>query len=318
MTWPVNLDRPPLDMSGSSSADWIELLCLMDVDGEISSDRVSELLSPPDDDGPSPEGRDRNSAHAADAFVHLKNRAALLGELYPFSVRESHERRMLRSHVDLDNADHHAYLLCLMASTLRYAGPAQSYIAREFEVLAGEAVRAYLPEPFEVHLFGTSTKSGDRYHGKLSDKLRRLAVDLSEEIGTRVDEIPDRNTGDRGIDVVAWGDPLDDIAPRLTVFAQAAATSDWTAKQYSASFQHLVPDSIILSVPNVSICLIPFYFRQIGGEWSDGAQIGQVVLLDRLRICRLLHERGDAALVREIGKDLVPGESWAVPLASNP
>lgn len=304
LTWPTNGDRPPRDKRGPSLADWVELLCLMDEDASIASDRVSELLAPPDDDGPSPEQTDRNSARAVDAFMHLHNRAAFLGDLYPFSITQSQERRILLGRLDRDNPDHHVYLLCLMASTLSYAGTDRNQIAREFEVLAGEAVRAYLPESFDVHLFGTSTQKGDRYHGKLSDKLRKLAADLSEEVGTKVDEIPDNNTGDRGIDVVAWGDPLDGVAPRLTVFAQAAATPEWDTKQYSAGFEHLSPESIVLSVRNVNMCLIPFYFRQIGGEWDDAARIGQTVLIDRLRICRLLHERGDGRQLMDIGSEL--------------
>lgn len=275
----------------------------------MASDRLSELLADRNDTDIDADDRDGFSAVANDVFRHLRDREVHLADAYPFQVRFSEGRRVLDVAYDAQNLKHHVYVLTLLASTLRYAPKkTMSYLTKEFELLALEALRAYLPDSFEVHLFGTAAPfaAAGRYSGKLSVKLRKLAADLCEDIGTRVDEIPDRNVGDRGVDLVAWADPGDGNTHRITVFGQAAATRDWKLKQYTSSYAHLCPESILLSVPNVNVCCIPFYYRSVGGDWLDASEIGQSVLFDRLRICLLLAAPSDPDSVGRLGSKLVP------------
>ena len=309
-----NLTRLPSSNEWHRRADWAEMQCLIAAENEFSvSDLAdaferghivkrnppearhsSKILASPDDDGTdNSDARDeqaqRNDQHQADAdevFNHLRGRAMRYGECYPFELTDSMNMLRLRSL----RFDRNAYIFLLVCSGLQYViNKAESNaLTTSFEHLCVEATQRHLGPMAQVHLFGKSADSNNsRYSGKLVDKLRLLASDLSAVTNFDPDEFDERDTGDNGLDVVAWVPPGDDAGGRITFFGQCACTPEWVSKQ------HAVNDDAWQSILNIVVrpvqaCFIPYDYRTPGGSWYKSRFVQRTYVVDRSRILRQL------------------------------
>lgn len=291
-------------------ADYVELLCLVNIDGEFSPDdlverwkgqddlgeQFAEEVSADDDEGPldapsmtpgAPKAAfdDRRHRKAADVFEHLSYRAVTFGTAYPFDVDTGTLKR-LRRRADLDGPQL-LYVFLLLASGLRYVpGRRRHQVTTPFERLVAEALRQWLPEDAEVHIFGTSADDAGRYTGTMWEKITRLASDLGETVLLTKEDFNVRDTGDLGLDIVAWF-PLGDAQPGLPVwFAQATCEAEWKHKQHESgrSWQSYLKES----APRGNLLFIPFCFRDPTGRWFDPKWPTASVIIDRQRMVWLL------------------------------
>lgn len=317
----TSLEKLPGVRYAHHVADYMELLCLANVDGRFSKadllDRWSErtdvgedlveedvdepltdLGDPEDGDdvepvlGPAERApaalADRRAVLADDVFRHLSYRSAAFGAAYPFTVSS---RRSTLVRLENMTPRRKRYAFLLYCSSLAYLTKgAQSQITRSFERLSADAMRAWLPTGAQVHPWGTSAISG-RYRGNKWAKLTKLAEDLHEQLVLEQQDFASTDVGDSGADVVAWL-PFDDANDSVVAFlAQATCKVSWQRKQHESSYDAWSRLMTFTAHPN-NVLFVPFCFRTPDGGWYQRAWINKSVLVDRPRLLWLLRRAG--------------------------
>jgi hypothetical protein len=246
------------------------------------------------DDAESLTGAARNDSfrrRVDDIWLHLQYRAKAFGSQWPFNIDAT--TRTLSLVDDLTEA-HRAYLFLLQCSSLRYHTKANtSKLTSKFELAAFQAFTTAFAG-WEVHVFGTSAPAGSRFdHAKLWDRLQALAAALRTQLVVEEDEFSEQDTGDNGLDLVAWL-PLPDKSKGLPMaFAQCACgASNWKTKQSEANEQRW-SQTIYLSAPVSNWTFIPFCYHNSQGIWETPHHVHKGVLIDRLRLCYLLESQSN-------------------------
>jgi hypothetical protein len=309
-----NLTSIPKASAAHVWADFIELLCMRDPDRLISRADVVEHIrasvrdlsepdplqgSPIDDDDGEVDAEaevdDRWSQQVSDWFKHLEYRSGSFEEFYPFEVSADGRSLIARPQLTLKRK---VYLFLLMAANLRYVSGhrRRNMLTSSFEVSCLQALRNYLPAGSKAYMFGKHPLNKGRYKGKLWLKINQLGVDLGEKIICEENEFNPRDTGDGGLDLVAWL-PFDDGGRGVvSVFAQCGCGDDWVDKQHETSLD-VWSKCIRFTAPPIRMTFIPYCFRTATGEWDNGLHVN-TVLLDRLRIITLL--RGREVTVKQL------------------
>lgn len=315
------LGRLPRRKAGHHWADYVELLTLANIDGEFSQADLLERWAERDDlgedlpdlgaeveedgDGPidppqAQAGEARAARHerlhrlALDVFSHFAYRAGQFGGAYPFKLQAA-TGKLLERRVEPDNIQQNIYVFLLLASNLRYIRVGtRKHLTQNFERLTAEVLRRWLPNEAEIHIFGTT--SGDdptgasegRYSGKLWAKLERLANDLGEQLLLSEEDFAKGDSGDLGLDTVAWL-PMGDRESGLPVwFAQATCEAEWKHKQHESggNWRAYLQES----APRGNLLFIPYCFRQPTGTWYDRKWPTAAVIIDRARLVWLLRD----------------------------
>lgn len=290
----IDLVSPPSSSDLHLWADYIELLCLANIDKAISRADVLDRLQEEADldetlndtsDGPSlqPAAKsDRRAQQADDWFSQLQYRSSVFGQAYPFYLSDD-ERTLYRQ--PRMTKRRKLYIFFLLSSSLsRINKKRWNDLTSAFEFASAAALRKLLPNSGRTYVFGTNklNRSG-RYSGKVWDKIQKLAGDLGETVVCSEDDFDARNTGDQGLDVVGWVPFADDAEGRLIVFGQCTCTPDWAAKQHESSENAWSP-IIHFTAPLNNMVFIPFCFRTSNGSWYNRVDIQRSILVDRLRL----------------------------------
>lgn len=282
------IDVPPLGeaprAAGPAEADTEE-------DG--GADEEGEAL----EDSGAPDSAQRDDAYdleGEEIARHLAYRADTFGEAYPFDVREGGALE-LRELTD----SRRLYLALLFAASLSNVREQadRNKLTTYFELLAPDALRGLLGETVSTYLFGTSTSAADEphYSGSLWRKVQQLAQDLRLRLLADQDApLFSHNSGDGGVDVVAFF-PFDDPANRLlTILGQCACGRNPWAKMHEPSEQKWA-EVLHFTSPVINALLIPQCFRATDGDWFDRHEIPKGMLLDRVRVIACI-EKIDAEL----------------------
>jgi hypothetical protein len=314
---------PPKTRSEHEMADYIEILCLVNKDHEIDASTAAhrvyeesdldveaddsryDLKIEYEDTEVEPYGSDSDDAQleedpndsrnnrANDWFLYLQSRQKLYTDFYPFIV----EHRRIRRKGKLSE-NNRLYIYLLLSSNLRVVQRENGGIntlTTDFERLCEIALREYLPG-FYVKRCGKSLDNSSDVPSKLVDMIEYLAGEMNEPC-VLTDEyrqkIGDRNTGDGGLDVLAYRRPHeDDIAEgSLIVFGQCACGDNWIKKKREASAGEW-GQRINFFHPPATVLFIPYGFRDSQGRWARPDILSGCILMDRLRICRLLTGQG--------------------------
>lgn len=279
-------------------SDYIELLCICNPDNEISkqdalvrvyntSESETEHETELDEgitDETAAEYSDRQQRYADDWFAQLAFRVEAFDGFYPFYITG----QRLIVHPTLTNKMK-TYLFLLLCSSLRIiADNSRHYFTSDFEILSSIALRKYLPK-FTVHPFGKSPIARENYSNKLFDAIKELCSNIMERNICEPNEVASTNTGDGGLDIVAWRTLNDYNAHgNLICFAQCACQPEgWENKLYDSHFDKW-RKRISFSHQPAQFIFIPICFRKTDGTWFDTWKIGSGVVMDRLRICLLL------------------------------
>jgi hypothetical protein len=317
------LERFPRSSDTHLLADHVEILCLSSRDRQLTraefidrarerSDLGGELeefheeirqvtaASELDRETGSPAAtiNDRWAKLGIDCFAQLAFRQRAFGDAYPFVIEQ--DTINVRAELSLLQR---MYIFLLLASALRHFATAdRTRIASIFEVVSLDWLEVYMPDGSEVHMFGKHGLNQGRYSGKLWFKLQRLATDLGESLQCREHQFKPQNTGDAGLDLVAWTAPGDSSPGFLLVFGQCGCTVEWVDKQFETH-----PDAwsnlLSFTAYPARITFVPFCFRDADGAWYDTLQIRKTILVDRLRLIRLIRsklDRSDALISRYV------------------
>lgn len=298
-------------------ADYIELLCLANISGEISvadlEDRLFERKDLAENTMYSESligyNRSINSkAEVDDAFNTninawfdiLESRSVMYGEAYPF-VASNRELKKKKGKVTLRQKTYIYLLLC--SNLFLQHKQISEMLTSSFEILSFKVIKNILPKDAEVHIFGTSSQNKKGRYGAgmtLWEKLNLLANDLHLHLHPDMaeEQYPSNNRGDDGLDIVGWINTGDLISSRVVFLGQCACSSnEWKKKQSEASFSAWENKILFVNRPT-SIILIPFCFRRTDGTWFKQADIHKTALIDRSRI--LYYLRNDSSFISKI------------------
>jgi hypothetical protein len=267
--------------------DYIELVTLCEgVDGISNSDIYNRYYE--DErirDIGSEDGAESNESWVSEIdtwFEELRAREIAYGEKYPFTI--SGNRFSINQDLDDNQLIYIGLLLC---SLLRYIENSHKF-SSAFEFASLCAMKEYLPQVAEVHIFGVSSRNAGRYTGSLESKIRLLSEDLNFPLSTRPNVFRQGDNGDGGIDIIAWLPFCEDtnLDKKLMFVGQSAATMDWGRKQ--ASVDRLMTYLNIETTP-LNVLYVPYDMRDSDRNIRDWTLVTTDLLFDRHRMLQLLN-----------------------------
>lgn len=217
-------------------ADYVELMALIQngdwfsaadlvkrfKDYDVTVPEVSTRVAGPalNDEPTAAEIDDRYDSWAQQVFSQIAARQSLFAADYAFDV----DHECIRLTVEI-SARQKIYLMLVLCSNLKYVPKLQSVLTADFEQLAAEVMKVYLPASAFVKQLG---KNSD-YAGDAQDKIRALAADMKVALNAReFNKI--LGTQERGLDLVGWIPFKDEYANLLSILGQCACGKDWHSK----------------------------------------------------------------------------------------
>ncbi|WP_339144712.1 hypothetical protein [Pseudoalteromonas galatheae] len=219
----------------------------------------------------------------SDYIEVIKERETSYADKYPF-VLSGHTRLARRENI---SRIHLIYLFLLFCSHTNKTTISPSSLRSQFEDLSKVALSKYLPDLAICHTIGKSSNENDHYVGTIVNKLNKLAEDLKCIKTFEENDFSAQNSGDLGLDVVAWvpfdGDPHFHKIMQ-TYLCQCATGKDWVKKQSE-------PEKIknVLRIPRASVdtLFVPYDLRSSDGTFHKFHEITIKLLFDRRRIINL-------------------------------
>lgn len=281
-----DLDTPPASKEGMYWADFAELRALVHPDKCFSTGDLAGVAQRSKD-----IGREFISDERWKLVIDLVQiRITAYGSAYPFSVSEDKDTITL----EFTQSDSQtAYLGLLIASSLRcISASVQHGITREFEEVSLLIFEKLMPIGAEIRATWAGAGNGAPYTGTLFQKLTALAKDLRCNPNFLEADFNINDTGDGGIDLVSWHPMADTQAGMPIAFAQCGCSKDdWEYKQIEAHPAKHRPKLPTMH-PWSNFYFMPLHFRRPDGDWAKKSDLGEVILVDRLRILKLGEQYG--------------------------
>jgi len=277
------LDLPPKSADPLFWTDFIELKALINPDRCYSRGDLMALLKRTRDTAIDRERHDESRWR--DVVGFCQTRIVEFGEAYPYRISEDLDTIELAEDITPSRA---AYLSLLLSALMRHV-PKNRYgeVARFFEVTSQAVFCRLMPEGAEIHPTWANGGEAARYQGTLYEKLQQVAQDIRCNPNFEARDFHQNDTGDGGIDLIAWHPMADSREGIPLAFAQCGCSKeDWKFKQLEASFpkhQRHLP----VMHPWATYYFMPLDLRHADGDWAYKSDIGPAVIVDRLRLLRL-------------------------------
>jgi hypothetical protein len=160
-------------------------------------------------------------------------------------------------------------------------------VTAAFEEISYHWLRSSLNPMWEVRPFAAHQSLPGAYDGNLLQKLKALAIDIKAKLVKADDEYDPANSGDAGLDLVAWLKMGDQRGNIPVIFGQCACSpTDWESKQLdvtpAATEAHIHPQH-----PGAAYCFVPHDLSANDSRWERATHVKRTVLVDRLRLFRL-------------------------------
>jgi len=271
----------PRDRDTHTLADFMELLCLISMDGELSISDMDDYIK--DNKGQTPFAP-LNETEGVDILNQVSWRQNAFGSAYPFSRRGSSKVIRLEENTTSFQNLYIFFLLCANLPMLERS-IRQKY-TDGFELFSLQALKLFWPAAGSVTSFGKNTSSFD---GAKHERMNQL----SSHIGGKADAEPylfrERDSGDGGIDLAAWLKLDNHESQNIpSALAQCACSREqWPVKQSEIAYERL---SRVLSPSTkwTEFLFCPISFRNNLGRWAYPAEVAAIVLVDRLRLMSFL------------------------------
>jgi len=276
------LDMPPSQLDGFLWADFAELQAVMHVDQCFSRGELN---------GVAKRGKDRGKIFNSEERWRLVTdfvgtRIKEFGKTYPFSI--SNDGNTLILAVDISPLKR-LYIGLLVASCMRHVeDKRRSEVARTFEKTCFEVFSKLMPVGSEIRATWANAGTAAAYRGTLFEKMKAIASDIRCTPNFTENDFKKNDTGDGGIDLIAWH-PMSDQRQGIPIaFAQCGCSKDdWHFKQLEASpAKHF--HNLPVMHPWATYYFLPLDLRRTDGDWAHKSDIGQAIIVDRLRIIRLV------------------------------
>lgn len=254
-------------------ADWIEGCITFDDEVLSQSDIVDVLL----EDGIY-DSQDFAKTRVGDAYLELKRRSHILGEVCPFSVHGLNVNR-LRQWQETPS-----YSFCLMLSLqvsyrdrFKKLKPDYSEQGILFERLTSESLSRL---GWKVHLTGWSKKAT----ASIRNRLEALSEHLGEPSRTEaIGRWTAKNAKDGGLDIACYVPFADGWSGRPLYLVQCASGDDWEEKRHTPNLRLWDKLLDMATAPSRGLS-IPFALSM--EDFRKAANYEHLaLLLDRHRIC---------------------------------
>ena len=293
-----DIDVVPKGLDATYWADYIEFRALVNVDKNFTMAEFDTAFqgnegdTDSDDKSDPDKGRSRALNKWNNALNLCRQRQKFfLPRAYPFKIpSDENDIILLKERL---TGSQKAYLFLLVCSSLKYINPSKTnIIAREFEKACLSIFKYCLPEGATVKGNWANPNPGeDCYTGTLPDKLKAIAKDIKcSGDAINEDDYDPRDTGDDGIDLVAWHGMYDDRPGIPIAVGQCGCSrTEWQFKQFEASwYRHKTTFPLISPWMNFYFCPLDLWKER--GKWRKGAKIKDAVFVDRYRILKIVQE----------------------------
>lgn len=288
----VDLNKRPRQAYPFLWADYVELLTLCSQDGRFSRGNLEEATQENADLEGEEEGETNgeSAAEQDDAIARrwddIKPRLELRSKTFaywPFELKGN----VLHRRYDDTNPGHRLYATLLIAASFRLCHEKRAgEVGAALEELTYLLMINMLGKGWEIRPFGAHQAIAGGYTGTLRAKLEALAKDVHASLMKNAEDYDPGNTGDAGLDVVAWNTLGDDRGHMPVIFAQCGCSpTDWEHKQLSVT-PAAIEAHIATQHPGEAWYVSPQDLYLSHNRWDREAHVAKVVLLDR---CRLLH-----------------------------
>jgi hypothetical protein len=296
----VGLDKLPRHSHTFLWADYVELICLCSQNGMYAKGNLQEQEQEAEDvqcdteddfesssDITSEETDDKIATRWDDIKTKLASRQVSFPG-WPFELVGD----VLKRKVDYQSPDHRLYVSLLIASSLRLCNLKRTKeITDAFEEISFHWLRQSLTPHWRVNPFGAHQNLPGAYTGTLRAKLEQLAKDIDCRLVKDASDYDPRDTGDAGIDLVAWQMMGDRRGHTQVIFGQCACSpTDWESKQLdvtpSSTEAHIHPQH-----PGAAYCFLPHDLYENNSRWSRASHVKKTVLIDRRRLLHLFVEQ---------------------------
>ncbi|WP_064020140.1 hypothetical protein [Methylomonas sp. DH-1] len=276
-----NLDTPPKGADPFIWTDFIELRAILHPDKCFSRGELSSIEKCNRDMG----GGFNLENRWRDIINFSGNRKKEFEHFYPFNISADLDT------IEFDYAGspaHIAYVGFLIASCMRnITNTRKSEVARIFEETCFEIFSSLMPSGSEVRATWANAGKAAVYTGTLYEKMKALAKDLRCVPTFEERDFNRRDTGDGGIDLIAWHPMADDRQGMPIAFAQCGCSKDdWEFKHLEAS-----PAKHRRHFPVMHLWatyyFLPLDLRFSDGDWAYKSDIGDAIIVDRLRLLRI-------------------------------
>lgn len=280
--------RLPDSFDPNVLTDWVEASLIATA---VTGQRISET-------GILNEFARSDAPEAEENLANIRNRVskrkAYLGASYPihfskrmFSLAKAHKSCLL-------------YKFLLLASLnqsygdLKYSAGRAAKPAEMFEELTCLALKKYLG--------GVAIRMGAPRRSPVPSNFPKAVLYAAEQLGEefRYGKMELQQSGDDGVDVIAWKPFGDNRSSQLVILAQCAIGTDWAKKRSELELK-VWANHIRWDTGPLKAFSVPFAI-DTGGTWAETAARGGVIL-DRTRLTSILAS-GDiqAAFRKKISK----------------
>jgi len=209
---------------------------------------------------------------------------------YPFEVSEDGDTLICSS--DAGDDCYAPYLALLLCASLRHVVKSEaSKLANQFEEISLCVFKNLMPNNSEIRPTWASGGKEAPYKGNLYNKMLAIAADLRcKHPNFDEDDFKKQDTGDGGMDMIAWH-PMGDTRDGMPIaWAQCGCSKDqWDAKQLEAS-----PSKHYRKIPVMhpwsAYYFMPLDMRKPNGDWANKSDLGSVIFVDRFRLLKLADE----------------------------
>lgn len=235
---------------------------------------------------------DRSNRQLEDVWSHLEFRQATIAEYYPFIV--DGEKILLKQNLtELQRI----YLMLLACSRLRsfpQSGGIRQKWAGCFTFLSKYALASLLPAHGIVRIFDANSEDRRSHY---STDLRQALIKLGQDLCVAsINESECRKvspSGDAGFDLIGIVGFDDSLSSNFAILGQCGAQEvEWPKKTLEAHPIRL-RTYFQTHFDFQPAMLTPVLYRDSQGSWVDNSACAGVLLLDRVRILKLLSKRDD-------------------------
>lgn len=276
-----NIDIPPPGKDQFFWTDFVELRAIIHPDRCFSRGDLHGVSSRCKDS----DRRFNAEERWRDIINFSHNRLSAFHDSYPFSISEDKDTITLN---DTISSKQHIYIGLLIAASMRLILKSRrNEVARAFEETCLQVFSRLMPEGSEIRATWASGGAAAPYSGSLYNKMMAIANDIRCRPNFSERDFKKGDSGDGGIDIIAWHPMADDRAGLPLAFAQCGCSKeDWTFKQLEATPAKLRRQLPVLH-PWSTYYFMPLDLRLSDGGWAMESDIGEAIIVDRLRLLRL-------------------------------
>jgi hypothetical protein len=266
----------PRDHDDHTVADFLELLCLVNMDRQVSTDTLRDFIN----ENRADKAFRLKDEQLEDVLGQIGWRIAAFEDWYPFTLGDN--GRVLEA-PEVFTLDQKRYIALLICGNLPFfANNQRQELTDFFEVVSNIALRQIWSSNGTSIVVGKNTTE---LTGSKAERMNALGKLLggNPNIQDRDFRVGDR--GDGGIDLAAFV-TFDRWEHQniVAALAQCACSrSDWSPKHCeitNTKLRSLIPSA----VPWVELLFTPISFRSNSGKWAVPGDVPGVTLIDRLRI----------------------------------